>query len=65
MFVTPPKGRPIGIRVDTVYNQVVPPGLGLDDLLGKEVMAAVNGGLEVLKFGYGGKDIEPLKDNSQ
>jgi hypothetical protein len=55
VFVTPPKGRRIGIRVDTVYNQVVPPGLGLDDLLGTEVMAVVIGGLEVLKFGMMGR----------
>jgi hypothetical protein len=59
VFVTPPKGRPIGIRIDTVYNQAVHPGLGLDDLLGTGVMASVIGGLEVLKFGYYGKNIEP------
>lgn len=51
-------------RVDlgTVCNQLVPPGLGLEDLLGTEVMALVYGSLDTLAYGYVGDDEPVVKE---
>ncbi|KAJ5403786.1 hypothetical protein N7509_003657 [Penicillium cosmopolitanum] len=50
------------VDLDTVCNQLVPPGLGLDDLLGTEVMALVYGSLDTLTYGYVGDNEPPIKE---
>jgi hypothetical protein len=50
------------VDLNTVCNQLVPPGLGLDDLLGTEVMALVYGSLDTLTYGYVGDSEPPIKE---
>lgn len=49
------------IDLDTVCNQLLPPGLGLEDLLGTEVMAVVLGAVDTLSYGYVGNTEPPIK----
>ncbi|KAJ5179692.1 hypothetical protein N7492_002902 [Penicillium capsulatum] len=47
------------IDLDSVCSQLLPPGLGLDDLLGTEAVATVLGTLDILSYGYLGDNTEP------
>jgi hypothetical protein len=53
------------IGLDTVCNQLVPPGLDLEDLLGTEAMALVLGVTDLLSYGYIGNTEPPAKPYAQ
>lgn len=53
------------IGLDTVCNQLVPPGLGLEDLLGTEAMALVLIVVDLLSYGYTGNTEPPVKPYAQ
>jgi hypothetical protein len=50
------------INLGTVCNQLVPPGLGLTDLLGTQAAAAVYAVIDILTYGYIGDREPPLKN---
>ncbi|KAJ5281404.1 hypothetical protein N7478_006776 [Penicillium angulare] len=49
------------IDLDTVCDQIVPLGLGLDDLLGTEAMAVIYGIVDTLSYGESEPQEPPLK----